>query len=334
MDTIEFKVENELDIVRLDSGNDGLRNYFKQLVQKNRERAIELINRDDLKFTSLFVLRGEIQQLGLFSQVNIRNKIALEIIDEALKENRVELTPSDMVSNFVQNVRASLKWVITTGAFDDGMSDELDEVMDVTAILLVKVYKDKSILPLLSDMIFKRYKLGTNIHDLAWAFFEGKDPYSLVLIGSRLRSNEMKDVELACRLLCFVPGVDAKSNVDGETQYVHLYNWIEENRPFLYFTGESFQQKNSPAPYVVVLEAKYLCKVISTDTGKALEPLMREENKLLEDFDRLDEAERILLSSYSCKIHRDDVNGWNTWIHSPIEEQIRIAEGKEGEAHD
>lgn len=325
MDTLRFKVENELDRVRHDRGNDGLREYFKQLAQKDRGKLMDLINEEELSFTSLFVLRGEIQQLGFFDQMNIRNKIALEIVDETLKEYKVELAPSDMVSNFIQNVRVALKWMLTTGAFDDGMSDEYDEVMDVTAILLVKVYKDKDILPLLADMIFKRYKLGTCINDLAWAFFEGKEPYSLILIGNKLRSREMKDVELACKLLGFIPGVDVKSSVDGETQYLGFFNWIEENRPFLYFTGESFQQKNSPTPYVVVLEAKYLCKVISIDTGKSLEPLTREEDELLSSFDKQDDDTRILLSSYSFRLHYDDVNGWNMWLRRPIEEQIKIA---------
>lgn len=326
MDILRFKVENELDRVRHDRGNDGLRDCFKQLVQKDRGKAIDLINEEELSFTSLFVLRGEIQQLGFFDQMNIRNKIALEIVDETLKEYKVELAPSDMISNFIQNVRAALKWMLTTGAFDDGMSDEYDEVMDVTAILLVKVYKDKGILPLLADMIFKRYKLGNCIHDLAWAFFEGKEPYSLILIGNKLRSREIKDVELACKLLGFIPGVDVKSSVDGETQYFGFFNWIEENRPFLYFTGESFQQKNSPTPYVVVLEAKYLCKVISIDTGKSLEPLTREENELLSSFDKQDDDKKILLSSYSFRLHHDDVNRWTMWLRRPIEEQIKIAE--------
>lgn len=326
MDTLRFKVENELDRVRHDRGNDGLRDYIKQLAQKDKRRAIDLINEEELSFASLFVFRDEIQQLGFFSHMNIRNKIALEIVDETLKEYKVELAPSDMVSNFIQNVRMALKWMLTTGAFDDGMSDEYDEVMDITAILLVKVYKDKGILPLLADMIFKRYKMGTCIHDLAWAFFEGKEPYSLISIGNRLRSREIKDVELACKLLGFIPGVDVKSSVDGETQYLGFFNWIEENRPFLYFTGESFQQKNSPTPYVVVLEAKYLCKFISIDTGKSLEPLTREEDELLSSFDKQDDDTKISLSSYSFKLHHDDVDNWSIWIHRPIEEQIKIAE--------
>lgn len=325
MDILRFKIENELDRVRHDRGNDGLRDYIKQLAQKDRGKAIDLINEEELSFTSLFVLRDEIQQLEFFDQMNIRNKIALEIVDETLKEYKVELSPSDMVSNFIQNVRTALKWMLTTGAFDDGMSDEYDEVMDVTAILLVKVYKDKGILPLLADMIFKRYKMGTCIHDLAWAFFEGKEPYSLILIGNKLRSREFKDVELACKLLGFIPGVDVKSSVDGETQYFGFFNWIEENRPFLYFTGESFQQKNSPTPYVVVLEAKYLCKVISIDTGKSLEPLTREEDELLSSFDKQDDDTKTLLSNYSFRLHYDDVNGWNMWLHRPIETQIKIA---------
>jgi len=106
MDTLRFKVENELDRVRHDRGNDGLRDYIKQLAQKDKRRAIDLINEEELSFASLFVLRDRIQQLGFFDQMNIRNKIALEIVDETLKEYKVELAPSDMVSNFIQNVRA------------------------------------------------------------------------------------------------------------------------------------------------------------------------------------------------------------------------------------
>ncbi|MBN4049357.1 hypothetical protein JYT70_00775, partial [bacterium AH-315-N14] len=47
-----------------------------------------------------------------------------------------------------------LKGMFERGIAQHGLSNEQDEFLDVAAILLIKIHKDKTILPIIVDMIF------------------------------------------------------------------------------------------------------------------------------------------------------------------------------------
>jgi len=321
---------NSLDRIRINDGIESLITYFHELAEDNNEEAVNLINDENLHFASLFVLRFKISELNLADNLILRNKIALEFVNEVLRGKKSISIMKYISSDYAQIVYSVLKWIFETGFFDDGLSNEYDEVLDITAILLTKLYRDEKILPIIADMIFNRNRKNLYIHDLVWAFFESRDPYSLVMIATRLLSSEEKDVELASSLLSFVPGIDKNSNLNKQKKYTSFLNWIEENSLFLYFTGQSLQQTNNPAPYAVTLEAKYLCKFISLDTGKPLKPLTEKEQQLLDEFNKLDLDTRILLSSFSSMMHHKDRNWWNVWISHPISEQIETAKAMIG----
>ena len=302
-----------------------LKNFFNQLIKNDTKEALNIINSENLRFTSLFVLKGEIEELNLFNNLNTRNKIALAITSEILTGKKNVSATEHLSLDYIQAVCSVLKWMLETGFKDDGLNNQYDEVLDITAILLTKVYRDKTVLPIIAEMIFKRYKEGFLIHDLVWAFFQSRDPHSLSIIGERLQSTELKDVELACKFLGFVPGIDKMSNTDNKKQYLCFLDWIRKNNLFLYFTGESFQQTSNPVPYVVVLEAKYLCAAVFADTGKILKSLTKEEHILLDEFKKLDDDMQLLLSDFSFMMYQKNIYMWNTWIHYPIAEQIKIA---------
>lgn len=320
---------NSLDRIRINEGIDSLIAYFHKLVENNTDEAIALINDENLHFASFFVLRFKISEHNLIEGLVLRNKVALEFINEILDGKKGISIMKHISSDYAQIAYSVLKWVFETGFFDDGLSNEFDEVLDLTAILLTRLYRDQKILPIIADMIFNRNRKNLYVHDLVWAFFESKDPYSLVMIANRLLSSEEKDVDLACKLLSFVPGVD-DNNLNKQKKYTSFLNWIEENSLFLYFTGQSLQQTNKPAPYVVTLEAKYLCKFISIDTGKPLKPLTDKEKQLLNEFNKLDLNTKIFLSSFSSIMHHKDENWWNTWISYPISNQIETAKAMIG----
>jgi hypothetical protein len=138
-----------------------------------------------------------------------------------------------------------------------GLSDEYDELLDVTAALLINIHKDNSILPSIVDTIFIRYREGLFTHDLIWAFFEARDPYNLMLIANYLYSDEARDIELACKLLDFVPSIDMTTSRDSKDKYTAFFHWLRENYRFLYFTGESFQRTSNPIPYKIDSDVKY-----------------------------------------------------------------------------
>jgi len=162
---------NLLDKRMDDSGEDSIKSFFYQLSKANEKEALNLINDENLHFTSLFVLKHEIEELKLFQKLNIRNRIALRITNEILLSKKNISDVEYLSFGGIQAVHSVLKWMLETGCIKDGLNDQYDEVLDITAIFLIKIYRDKTVLPIISEMIFRRYKQGLLIHDLAWAFF-------------------------------------------------------------------------------------------------------------------------------------------------------------------
>lgn len=319
LNTINF-LDKRMD----DSEVDSIRSFFYQLAKANEKEALNLVNDENLHFTSLFVLKPEIEELKLFQKLNMRNRIALRITNEILSKKSIS-DVEYLSFDYIQAVHSVLKWMLETGCINDGLNDQYDEVLDITAIFLTKVYRDKTVLPIIAEMIFRRYKYGLLIHDLAWAFFESRDPKSLSIIAERLQSKELKDIELAQKLLSFVPGIGIGNNIDIKEQHLYFLDWFGKNNLFLRFTGESFQQISSPVIYIVVLEAKYLCEPVSIDTGKILRSLSGKEFKLIDEFKRLDKNTQILLSEFSVILHHNNIYKWRDWLEYPIEEQIKFA---------
>ena len=231
-------------------------------------------------------------------------------------------------SNYREIDYSVLKDMFERGIAHHGQSDEHDEFLDATAALLIKIHKDKTILPIIVDMIFFRNRKGFFTHNLIWAFFQARDPHSLMLIANYLGSEEVNDVKLACKLLDFVPSIDMTMEKGNKKQYTSFFNWLNENYPFLYFTGESFQRTSKPIPYIVALDAKYLCRRISVNTGKPLIPCTEKENNLLVNFNSLDEDNKLLLSEHSLRIYYKNIYLWKSWINNSITKQITIAEAR------
>ncbi|NMM63881.1 hypothetical protein HBE96_14585 [Clostridium sp. P21] len=314
-----------LDEIRIKNGIDNLNTFFHSLFKNNSEKSINLINHEDLNFASLFTLKNKIQELNIFHSLNPRNKLAIEIINEIYTGKKNSRNTNYLSCDYVEGIHAVLKWILVTGSVDDGMNNEYDEILDISAALLTKVYRDKTVLSVIADMIFKRYKKGFLIHNLVWAFFECRDPKSLIIIAQGLQSKELKDIELSKKLLNFVPGVTMIENMDKNSCYLYFLNWLEKNFLFLHFTGESFQKSSNPIPYIVILRAKYICAPVSIDSGKILTPLKKEEINLLKLFDKLDNNTKLLLSNFSFNFHRKNIYNWNKWLYSPMAEQIKIA---------
>jgi hypothetical protein len=321
---------NPLDKIRLTNGIDELKNSFIKLIKTNNGEAVNLLNAENLHFPTLFLLKIEIDNLNIFDNLNLRNRTAIELTNQILEKNKKSSINKYVSSDLAQIAYSVLKWIFDTGFYDDGLSNEYDEVLDITAILLIKIYKDQTILPIIADMIFDRNRKGLFNHNLVWAFFESKDPNSLIMIANRLLSTEAKDVELASKLLSFIPGIEKNNNASKEKKYTSFLNWLEENNPFLYSTGQSLQQVNRPITYVIDLGAKYLNEYVASDTGKTLKSFTYKEAKLLNEFSKLDNDTKLLLANFSSMLYQKDRNQWNKWIHYPIKEQIRIAKSMMG----
>lgn len=314
---------NILDKIRCADGIDRLKAFFKSTLKNGRDKAVSLLNDEKLQFSTLFALRREIEESGLHKHLNPRNKSALQITAKILarKPSNIRSLPQDSR----QATHSALKWILKTGCINDGMDKSHDEVIDIAALHIIKSYKDKTVLPVIVNLLFDRHCKGAFTYDLIWTCFESGDPHVLYLIAHRLLSPRQKDYELAARLLKFIPCMDRSSSRDRLQQYSCCIRWLNENYPFLYYTGESLHQSCSPIPFAVSLEAKYLCKAVIADSGKLAVPLSEDEHRLLGTFNSLDNYTKTLLSNCSSLLYRRNYYWWHKWLHSPIQEQIAYA---------
>jgi hypothetical protein len=313
-----------LDKLRIEKGTKKLKDHFCELAESNSERAAGLLNEKNLLFPSLFLLRQEIERFKLNSSLNPLLQKALEVTDSILDRSIYERELLSETLN--KNIHHVFKWIIETGYHDDGLNNEFDELLDLVCSLTVKTFKDKSVLPIVIRIISDRYSKNKFYYDLAWVFFEACERESLLLIASLLLSADRKDVELACRLLSFVPGINKGNN----TNYQCFINWFYDNYYFMYYTGESFHQTFNPKPYAVNLEAKYMCKAVLADNGRIPAALTKTEQKLITRYKKLGDNDKILLSRYSYFLHRKNLQLWRVWLHQPLDEQLRIARAMSG----
>ncbi len=311
-----------LDSIRKNKGPDAFKANFQELGKNKKAEAVKLINDNSLSFPSLFLLIPEIETLRLYPYLNARNAIALKVCDKVLKNKKLELNTRDLPPKNNDQTYSVLKWMLTTGHIDDGLSEEFDEILDRVASLLTVNYGDKTILPIVVDLIFKRNKKGSYHHDLVWSFFQIRDLNSLKLIAEYLKSPDQKDVKLCSKLLHF----ETHPSIDYNKLYQDYLEWLKDNYNFLFFTGENFQQTSHPEACCVDLDAKYLGKRISPHNRKMLTPLSPSERDHLEQFHRLDHAAQVYLCDFAHKVHNQDKRLWSKWNSYPVSKQVDIAQ--------
>ncbi len=319
------------DEIRIYYGSDKLKTIFRDMVDNNVEGALKSLNQKNLQFPSLFVLNSEINNAGLDEHLSTRNKYALELTNQVLADE--EFDSERLQSGNIQEHFAAVRWILESGSSKDGLSDEFDQVLDTSAIILCKLYNERSCLRTVENLIFDRHRKGSYIYDLTWVFFETLNPQNLNTLANRLRSANPKDVELARKFLNFIPDIGNR-NDDARKQHQIALRWINRNQNFLYFTGASNQQTIEPLRYAVSLEAKYLQKSACGIMAEPSRALRKEEITYLDNFNKLDDDLKLLLSDCSDYLCRSDRYKWSKWLHSPIEKQIEVAERMVGEQND
>ncbi|MFZ5975722.1 MAG: hypothetical protein ACOYU3_10060 [Bacillota bacterium] len=305
-----------LESVRSQYGNEQMRSGFYSLFKRDASRAMRVLNDDALRFPWLYILRPEIMKLALDSYLNNRNHLALAVtkgLTSPKQARAYALKPEHY---------PVLKWMLQTGHTELDLGDEYDRVMDFTAILLARENHDKASLKPIEEIIFSRNRKGLNAYDAEWAFFESRDPDCLAMVAERLRATEPKDVELARRLLGFIPCFEANT-ADPVKQYQCVMRWINDNKPYLRYTGESSLKGWNPRRFEVLQEFKYLQKPL-TASGE-LPPLSSREQSRINEFTGLKPSDRELLSAYSQRLHRSSRAQWDKWMQLPLIEQIESA---------
>lgn len=299
-----------LDAVAARLGRERIRDEFYNLYKTDKNAALRALGDEKLKFATLYALRPEISKLGLEAGLNERSAVALRILRE-ISSRTAEYVPR-------QDDKAVLRWMFDTGCKETGLGSQYDGIMDAVAALLIKAYKDKSCLPGLCDMIFDRHRLGSNTYDAEWAFFECGDPECLAIAAKRLLSGDGRDIVLAQRLLGFLPCLNPGEG--AAAQYKRVAQWLQENKPYLCYTGESCLMRTDPCRFKFSPESKYLQKPVFESGGGALS---YDDRKRLEKFAALDEQTQTLLGERSRALYAGSPLQWKKWMSNPVEEQIK-----------
>ena len=325
MTPMEPAASSPLDAVRRTRGAEACRQYFRALQNSRKPYALLQINDPHLTFGTFFLLLPGIRAGGDEAALSERNRTAARLCRVILGGKKANGTAGR--TSLTGPVLGTLLWMFRTGAADDGLSDDFDQILDVSASILLKKYRRSELIPTVAQLIFRRNRKGAYLHDLVWALFQSRDPRALRSVADYLRSPHQEDVRLA-RVLLHLP---AENSPNGRRQYAFYLNWLDENRSSLYFTGENFNETSRPGVCSVNIAAKYLCRRVRPDSNSPLTPLTEAERGCLPDFKKAGEKEQALLSSFSQKVRKKNPLYWNRWIRYPIRRQIAVAKnGGEG----
>ncbi len=190
------------DRIRLNEGAERCRAVFQEACEKNRRRAAGLLNDERLTFPCLFLLWRQAEAFRLHRFLSARCLAALELIRQTSGQSDAG-DGGHYPRTDNRAAHAALKWILETGKSEHGLGDvqEYEEIVDKAASLLINVYRDKSVLPLVAELVFARNREGRHVHTLIWALFRAGDPGVLRLIAERIPSADQRDSAFACSLL-------------------------------------------------------------------------------------------------------------------------------------
>lgn len=295
--------------------------YFSQLILRNKWLAIHLINQIALDFSTLYYIIPLIKQSNLYDYLNPRNKFAITVYEDILY-NKNTNPDLDLIKE--QNMPLYLnvlRWMLSS-SLNNTISDcDYDKTMDVIATILIKEHNDTTILITLVDLIFIRCRNGSFYHDLIWILFQSNDTTVLELISNHLNSNDNREKKLAFDLLTHDYPRIRNKQLDSANLYNTFHAFIDENKNYITFTGESFNLSSNPTFFNVNLDSKYLCKKIDRSSTIHHLPFTINELKQLKDFHKLDREKQIQLADFSNSMYKDNLTSWNQWVKEPVIQQ-------------
>ena len=269
-------------------GERGLGTVFNTMLGSRRDDLCAAIADDGNSFPVMYVLAGEIERSGLEGYLPEHVVYAYWIIcckieDEERREKFASMLPHDESGQPAPNHKA-LKWMIATGADWDGPSpgrDSFDASIDLAAAYLALYCPDAELMKKIVELIFRRNRRHLLIHDLVWGFFQTADASALSAIAAFIVSDNQADSNLACELLGIEP---VKSRAEKRDAHKKFTEWLSENRPYIYLTGESLNASSVPRHMDHDRAAKYIKKEIHPRTRETLSPLTDEEREALAVF--------------------------------------------------
>ncbi|HHW46208.1 MAG TPA: hypothetical protein GXX17_04765 [Clostridiales bacterium] len=283
-----------------------LKERFTEVLYRDRNYAAQVLNHSTVPFALLYVSIPEIEAYNLYEKLNHRNKYAYDFCSEIAGGS----------SNFKQEKspreKEIIRWIFRSGIVYDGLDSRFDRIIDVAAAVLIRQFNDLTILKPAIDIVFRRNKKGSFNHDLIWAVFSAHRPEVLKFIAEYLLSPDVRDRQLACRLL----NIGFDNGQDNRTAYKKFISWLNENIKYINVGDFCQQLTSNPATYEVSLENKYLCKSVSNNLVTV------DEEEKIRQFANLDDETKQMLCNYSNRLYRANRAQWRKWISLPLYRQI------------
>lgn len=280
-----------------------------EIIHHDPRRAIRFLNHSKTSFGLLYLLLPEIESFTLLNRLNYRNKTAADFCTRVMRGYSVFQQDSYQMEIGV------MRWIVRSAVMYDGLDDGFDRLIDVAAAVLIRQFKDFTMLNTVTELIFRRNQKGSYNHDLIWALFSARRPQVLKLIAEYLLSGNPKDRRLACELL----NIEFDSNKSGRSLYTEFISWLEQNLKYISVADFSQQMTSNPITYAVSMENKYLCKSVSSRA------VLTDEGDKIRDFNNLDIDTKRMLSEFSNNLYRKNKRIWREWMGYPISRQIETA---------
>ncbi len=308
----------ELEKIKEQNGIEVLKKRFEIALVKKSTDAVALINDKGISFSTFFTLIPLLKKYNTFNKLNLRNRIAQKLYDECFSTSVPPVTYTRNNEIYV------LKWIINSAAYDDGIDDDFDKMVDYAFAKLLDENSEPQIIENAINLAFMRYLKNEFNHDLIWAIFRTGNPEALRIVAKHLASNNNDEKEFSKILLenAMDDGLD-----DEVDRFSDIDNWIEENKPYLNFTGNGYNYSTSPRFCEIDTKSKYMgkCKKESGFPMNIPQSQIQLEN--ISNFKRLDYRTQVKLSRYSKFLHDTDIEKWNRWQKQSLQKQVETVYG-------
>ena len=307
----------ELDKIKVQKGKEELKMRFEKALLKNSTDVVNLINNKEISFSTFFILIPILKKYNMFNKLNLRNKIAQKIYDECFSKVVPKVTYTR------QNEIYVLKWIVNSASYDDGIDDDFDKIVDYAFAKLLDENSEPEVIENAVNLAFIRNSKNEFNHDLIWAIFRTGNPDALKAIAKHLKSNNRKEKEFTKTLL--ENAMD--DGVDDDNRFDKIDEWIEENKPYLNFTGNSYNYATSPRFCEIDTKSKYMGRN-KKESGFSMNiPQTQIQLENIKCFKKLDYKTQAKLSRYSKFLHDTDIEKWNRWQKQSLRKQVETVYG-------
>ena len=308
----------ELEKIKEQNGTEVLKNRFEKALIKNTTDAVTLINDKGISFSTFYILIPLLKKYNTFNKLNLRNRIAQKLYDECFSTSAPQVTYTRSNEIYVLN------WIVNSAAYDDGIDDNFDKMVDYAFAKLLDENSEPLIIENAINLAFMRNSKNEFNHDLIWAIFRTGNPEALRIVAKHLASDDNEEKEFSKTLLenAMDDGLD-----DEEVRFADIDKWIEENKPYLKFTGNGYNYSTSPRFCEIDTKSKYMGKSKKESGFPMNIPQTQTQLENISSFKKLDYKTQVILSRYSKFLHDTDIEKWNRWQRQSLQKQVETVYG-------